>query len=109
MLTQKDIEALERLNISQISRQWEGLLRKSQNNGRITIANTGLYSSGKSSLFNALLGRTGDNDMRFKVGAVPTTKKGDREKFTDNIDLLDTPGIDTRDSHDDAEALDMLL
>ncbi|MBR0249992.1 MAG: hypothetical protein IJQ77_02835, partial [Synergistaceae bacterium] len=40
---------------------------------------------------------------------VPTTKTGDREMMTDNIELLDTPGIDTIDSRDDATAFDSLM
>ena len=106
MLTKNDAEILERLTNSGLREKWEGLRRKFDSGGKITIANTGQYSSGKSTLFNALLGRV--ENERFQTGAIPTTKAGDREKFTDNIDLMDTPGIDANLA-DDAEAFRMLM
>ncbi len=107
MLTQEDIRNLELLTQSGLKEQWEGIIKKLSYGNKITVANTGLYSSGKSSLFNALLGRT--QDERFPVGAVPTTKTGDREILSENIELIDTPGIDTIDSKDDATAFEMLM
>lgn len=108
MLTKEDIETLERLTNSGLYQQWEGMLKKLSYGSKVTVANTGLYSSGKSSLFNAILGRMSDDNMRFPVGAIPTTKTGDREALTGNIDLLDTPGIDAN-STDDSTAFDMLM
>lgn len=104
MLAKKDIDAIGTLTNTEIHRQWQGLTEKLSQGTKITVANTGLYNSGKSSLFNAILGRE-----CFAVGAVPTTKTGDREMMTDNIELLDTPGIDTIDSRDDATAFDSLM
>lgn len=104
MLAKKDIDAIGTLTNAEIHRQWQGLTEKLSQGTKITVANTGLYNSGKSSLFNAILGRE-----CFAVGAVPTTKTGDREMMTDNIELLDTPGIDTIDSRDDATAFDSLM
>ena len=109
MLSKSDLETLGRLTGSEMVNQWQGLIKKLEYGQKITIANTGLYSSGKSSLFNALLGRVSDNDMRFPVGAAPTTKTGDRENLTPNIELIDTPGINTVDMKDDATAFDMLM
>lgn len=106
MLSKTDVETLERLTCSGLLEKWEGLRRKFDSGGKITIANTGQYSSGKSTLFNALLCRI-DNE-RFKTGEIPTTKKGEREKFADGIDLMDTPGIDANLA-DDAEAFRMLM
>ena len=106
MLSKKDAETLQRLAGSDFLQKWEGLRRKFDSGAKITIANTGQYSSGKSTLFNALLGRV--DDERFKTGAAPTTREGDRERFTDSIDLLDTPGIDANLA-DDAEAFRMLM
>lgn len=104
MLVKKDIDSIGMLTNAEIHRQWQGLTEKLSQGTKITVANTGLYNSGKSSLFNAILGRE-----CFAVGAVPTTKTGDREMMTDNIELLDTPGIDTIDSRDDAVAFDSLM
>ncbi len=106
MLSKKDAETLERIAGSGFLQKWEGLRRKFDSGEKITVANTGQYSSGKSTLFNALLGRV-DNE-RFQTGAIPTTKSGDRERFSDNIDLMDTPGIDANLA-DDAEAFRMLM
>ncbi|MBQ7216837.1 MAG: 50S ribosome-binding GTPase [Synergistaceae bacterium] len=109
MLSTSDIETLGRLTGSDMVNRWKGLIKKLANGRKITIANTGLYSSGKSSLFNALLGRVREEDIRFPVGRAPTTKTGDRETLAENIELLDTPGIDTADMKDDATAFDMLM
>lgn len=108
MLSTRDIETLGRLTDIDTYRKWEGMAKKLDYGGKITIANTGLYSSGKSSLFNALLGRVSDDNLRFPVGAVPTTKAGDRETLTENIELIDTPGIDANAADDDT-AFNMLM
>lgn len=70
----------------------------SLNNNRVSVTNTGVVSSGKSSLFNALLDRCDDD--RFLVGSARTTIQKDIEKYSDNIDLVDTPGIDVKDEDD---------
>lgn len=61
-------------------------------NKKVTITNTGVVSSGKSSLFNALLGIKKDDENRFSVGAARTTMSKDIEKYSENIELIDTPG-----------------
>ena len=104
MLSKKEIDALGMLTNAELHKQWQGIIEKSQSGGTITVANTGMYNSGKSSLFNAILGYE-----RFEVGNRPTTKTGERGKLTDKIDLLDTPGIDTTDEADDAAAFDSLM
>jgi|GEM_PF-2374386 len=88
------------------ARRWETLQKKLASGGKITIANTGIYSSGKSMLFNAILDCT--ENERFSVGDGPTTGSADRESFTDNIDLIDMPGIGT-DPADNAEVPSMLM
>ncbi len=109
MLSQSDIETIARLTTNyDLLKKWEGLARKLAGGAKITIANTGLYSSGKSSLFNALLGRVSEEDMRFAVAAPPMTRTGDRESLTENIELLDTPGIDAN-VMDDTTAFNMLM
>lgn len=109
-INKNDLEILKKLmgqEAEDFAAKWEGLLTKLKSSSKITIANTGLFSSGKSSLFNALLGRV-DNNERFKVGAAPTTRKGDREALTYDIDILDTPGIDA-DDRDDKTAFSSLM
>ncbi len=71
----------------------------------INIVNTGLVSSGKSSLFNALIDRL--DDERFPTGAARTTLLDDRELFQENVWLVDTPGIDVKEA-DDKKAYETL-
>ena len=100
-LTSQELSALGRLTDQNLVRRWQGLARKSSSGSVVTIANTGLVNSGKSSLFNALLDSY-DDPKRFKEGAVRTTIQGDREHLNSSIDLLDTPGIDATDEDDEA-------
>lgn len=108
MLSQRDIDRLAGIIGADFKQKWEGIIKKTSQGGKITVANTGLYSSGKSSLFNAVLGRVADENLRFPIGVAPTTKTGDRETLSGNIELLDTPGIDANLA-DDATAFDMLM
>lgn len=78
---------------------------KALENDRIVITNTGVVSSGKSTLFNALIGTL---EERFKTGAARTTIAKDIEQLTDTIDIIDTPGIDVYDE-DDETALNAVL
>lgn len=106
LLDTKDLKFLEYTAGKELSTKWEGIKQKNSSKGIVTIANTGLFSSGKSMLFNALLDRTAEE--RFQVGAAPTTKKGDREKLNAQIEIIDTPGINANDADDD-EAFRSLL
>lgn len=73
----------------------------SLDNEKVTVTNTGVVSSGKSSLFNALL-REKDSDIdRFAVGAARTTIAKSAEKYSENIELIDTPGIDVKEQDDE--------
>lgn len=102
----KDMEFVKKYMGDEIARRWEGLEQKQNNAGVVTIANTGLYSSGKSSLFNALLDQI--ENERFPVGAIPTTKAGDRERLSEYVEIIDTPGIDAT-YEDDEVAVNMLM
>ena len=106
ILDEKDFTVLENYVAPDVVERWSGIEKKLGYNSSITIANTGLFSSGKSQLFNALIDRT--EDERFPVGTIPTTKIGDREKFSDRIELIDTPGIDAK-NEDDETAFKMLV
>ncbi|MDP9727598.1 dynamin family protein [Alicyclobacillus tolerans] len=71
---------------------------------KIVVAFCGLFSAGKSSLINALTGAS------LATGAVPTTAKVEtaamvNEELGCEIDLLDTPGIDSTDASHEAETL----
>ncbi len=101
-----DLEVLHSFVGSELIARWEGIEKKVAKGNIVTIANTGLFSSGKSKLFNALIDKI--EEERFPVGAIPTTKTGDRETFYKNIELIDTPGIDANET-DDSVAFDMLM
>ncbi len=109
LLDKKTIEMIQRILGKDFSAKWEGIERIEQKNSTkeiVTVANTGLFSSGKSMLFNALLEQTAEE--RFKVGATPTTKKGEREKLNAYVEIIDTPGINANDE-DDTEAFHSLM
>lgn len=101
-----DMKLLRKHIGDELTWRWEGMERKQNHTDVVTIANTGLYSSGKSSLFNALLGQI--KNERFPVGAIPTTKAGDKEKISEYVEIIDTPGIDAT-YEDDKVAIDMLM
>lgn len=64
----------------------------------IKIVNTGMVSSGKSSLYNILTGNT--EQERFPTGAARTTTRADSCTYK-NMVFVDTPGIDVRDQDDE--------
>jgi len=75
------------------------------NHKKVTVTNTGVVSSGKSSLYNALLDC--NKDDRFPVGAARTTVSKDSELLEEDIELVDTPGIDVK-VEDDRAALNAI-
>lgn len=100
LLSKRELEKLSVRANRELAQRWQGMEKKMKAEGTVTIANTGLVNSGKSSLFNMLLDR-GVGEERFPVGAVRTTKHGDRERLLNWLDILDTPGIDAADEDDD--------
>ena len=75
----------------------QGALRN-LNGTTVKLVNTGMVSSGKSSLYNLLT----DNAVteRFPTGAARTTTIADAYSFK-NMEYIDTPGIDVRDADDE--------
>lgn len=65
--------------------------------GEIKITNTGMVSSGKSSLYNILID---SQDEFFKTGAARTTTTADVFQG-DFCEFVDTPGIDVTEADDD--------
>lgn len=86
--------------------RWEGMSKRISRGNTVRIANTGLVKSGKSSLFNALIDRIGNE--RFPTGSARTTIREDEESFAQNVKIVDTPGIDAT-SEDDETAFKSLL
>lgn len=93
-----------------LQQRWNGLEKKTRNNKKIKVANTGLVSSGKSTLFNVLIDpqNVDESHVRFAVGAARTTSIQDVAALTEEIDLADTPGIDVN-FDDNAVALSSIL
>lgn len=67
---------------------------------KLFIVNAGRMNHGKSSLFNALLGRE-----EFAVKDIRCTKENKEVLWEDNLFLIDTPGLDATDE-DDTVAFD---
>lgn len=67
-------------------------------NPEIKIVNTGMVSSGKSSLYNILTENT--ENERFPTGAARTTTIADSLHYK-NVIYVDTPGIDVKDIDDE--------
>ena len=76
----QELKALEKYTSYDLAQKLRGVLEKQARGDQILIGNTGMVSSGKSSLFNALLGAV--EEERFKTGAIPTTKTGDQAQLT---------------------------
>ena len=67
----------------------------------LQIVNAGFMNGGKSSLFNAILGKN-----VFKVKDVRCTTTSQKEKLYGNIYLVDTPGL-AADKEDDKQAFEV--
>lgn len=102
----EDYRVIEKYCGSENKQKLISCIKKMESKEKIKIANTGLVSSGKSSLFNALVDKF--EQERFPTGAARTTLDQDEELLKDNIYLIDTPGIDVRDA-DDKTAFEALL
>lgn len=79
-------------------------VQERKNNNVVRIVNTGMVSSGKSSLYNILIN---SNEEYFPTGAARTTTKANYFDYN-NISYIDTPGIDVR-SEDDALAFSTII
>ncbi|MCF0122172.1 MAG: 50S ribosome-binding GTPase [Lachnospiraceae bacterium] len=67
----------------------------------ILIVNAGRMNHGKSSLLNSLLG----NEV-FEIADVRKTRVRQKEKYAEDVYVIDTPGLDA-DAEDDAEAFEV--
>lgn len=73
-------------------------INKREKDGCVKIVNTGMVSSGKSSLFNVLVDYL--EEEYFPTGAARTTTVADYFDY-ENISFIDTPGIDVRNEDDE--------
>ncbi|MDE6706421.1 MAG: 50S ribosome-binding GTPase [Oscillospiraceae bacterium] len=101
------LDTMEKHISQELSYKWSSICSRMNSKRKIRVANTGLVSSGKSSLFNVLIDSS-DKTPRFATGAARVTKSQDIEKLTDTIDIVDTPGIDVNEE-DTQVALNSIL
>lgn len=92
-----DFDLIKKFCGQEMSFRLQAALRN-HNDDVVKIVNTGMVSSGKSSLYNLLT----DNaiEERFPTGAARTTTNADAYQYK-NMEYIDTPGIDVRDSDDE--------
>lgn len=100
-----------------LQNRWNGFISRTGSGNKVIVANTGLVNSGKSSLFNVLIdpNNIDEKNFRFAVGAARTTSEQSIVPFSEDIDFMDTPGINAGASdseehiNDDSIALKSVL
>lgn len=95
-LTDNDLKIIEKYCGYNQIQKYRGILKKNSEN-IVTVVNTGMVSSGKSSLFNILIDST--EEEQFPTGAARTTTLADHYDYN-HISFIDTPGIDVRNEDD---------
>lgn len=103
MLSQKELKTIEYFCGDDYAKRLRAIQKKQKDN-TVKIVNTGMVSSGKSSLYNTLIN---SNEEYFPTGAARTTTKANYFDYN-NISYVDTPGIDVR-SEDDALAFSTII
>ncbi|MCI5726961.1 MAG: 50S ribosome-binding GTPase [Clostridium sp.] len=102
-LSEGQLEVIAKLCSDDYAKRLRALQEKQKDN-TVKIVNTGMVSSGKSSLYNTLIN---SSDEFFPTGAARTTIKANYYDYK-NISYVDTPGIDVR-NEDDALAFDTII
>lgn len=92
-----DFEVIKKYCGQEMGFRLQGALNNLQIN-TVKIVNTGMVSSGKSSLYNLLTDNA--TNERFPTGAARTTTAADTYSYN-NMEYIDTPGIDVRDADDE--------
>ena len=103
-LSEKELELILNSCGNDFVQRYRGILKR-DNDRIVKIVNTGMVSSGKSSLFNILIDST--EQEHFPTGAARTTTIADYFDYR-NISFIDTPGIDVR-NEDDALAFNTIM
>lgn len=86
----------QKYNMESIQQQYDALIKiTAEKNQKKIVVDAGLLKAGKSSLFNALVGK----DI-FATDVVRATIENQKEELEDYI-LLDTPGLDARQEDTD--------
>lgn len=95
--TQLNFNLIQRACGQELSFRLQGALRNLDTSA-VRIVNTGMVSSGKSSLYNLLTDHA--TTERFPTGAARTTTYADAYSYK-NMEYIDTPGIDVQDADDE--------
>lgn len=97
-MEQKELDKIKAYLSPELIIKYQAMLTKKRGQSDvIKLTNTGMVSSGKSSLFNVLTDAKGE---RFKTGAARTTKSADT-CVMNYVEYTDTPGIDVKDEDDE--------
>lgn len=96
-LQEKELGIIQKYCGQEYVQRYQSLLNRNSEN-YVRIVNTGMVSSGKSSLFNVLVDSL--EEEHFPTGAARTTTIADYYDYK-NISFIDTPGIDVRTEDDD--------
>lgn len=102
-LSQKELKLINDVCGEDYAKRLRAIQEKQKDN-TVRIVNTGMVSSGKSSLYNTLINST---EEYFPTGAARTTTKANYYNYN-NISYIDTPGIDVR-NEDDALAFNTVI
>lgn len=113
MFNERELTLIEKYFSENIAKRATVVAEKMNNendNLAIKITNTGMVSSGKSSLFNVLIDESLNKEDTqqaneetkepfFKTGAARTTMSADKFLMED-VEYIDTPGIDVKEEDD---------
>lgn len=102
--TKGEMQSLHKYCQADLIKNYEGIVGRMGEN-TVKIVNTGMVSSGKSSLYNVLIDSV--EQEHFPTGAARTTQSADSYTYKD-ITFIDTPGIDVR-TEDDALAFETMM
>lgn len=98
ILTDDELAVISKYCGNDYVQRYRAILKKNADGNMVRVVNTGMVSSGKSSLFNVFIDSI--SDEHFPTGAARTTTMADSYRYK-NISFIDTPGIDVRSEDDD--------
>ncbi|MBE5936952.1 MAG: hypothetical protein E7265_02860 [Lachnospiraceae bacterium] len=105
MFSKRELKTLSRYCSEDLYKAVLGLIKKQEYSNCVRVINTGMVSSGKSSIFNSLTDSI--TEEKFPTGAARTTVTADEFMVEHGIVFVDTPGIDVREE-DDVLAFDTI-
>lgn len=92
------LELYEEYNLISEKEELLDIMKKIESDNDIIITFIGQYSAGKSTIISALTG-----NRKIKIDANIATENATRYKWSDQITLVDSPGLYTEKTHHDIE------